>query len=293
MRALLERRNSTTWMSAITALKDICELTASEAGLLRLQRGASLQSGEKEALVEAKDPQSIAKLNEMMLTSVSPWTANTAACLLAEMGEQSALEPLLRQLASSAQIDYNVTRALGKLGDERAVEPWKTILDNRHDSARTLILEALLMLKAPGVREQILDEIQSSPQRYQIPGLLRVLRQVEGDAAIEIIEPFLDNEQHHVSTTTLLWDLGTPEAIAAIRQRLMAEDYPYAIPVIRGVVQCAARLAQTAQQDSQDEQFEKLTEFLRAVGTSKNVATQTAALEQLAEIAPDEDNSRP
>jgi HEAT repeat protein len=293
MRALLESRNSTTWMSAITALKDLGELTASEAGLLRLQRGASLQSGEKEALVEAKDPQSIAKLNEVMLKSVNSQTANTAACLLAEMGEQSALEPLLRQLASGAQIDFNVTRALGKLGDERAVEPLKKILDNRRDSARTLILEALLMLKAPGVREQILDEIESPPQRYQIPGLLRVLRQVEGDAAIEIIEPFLDNEQHHVSTTTLLWDLGTPEAIAAIRQRLMAEDYPYSTAVIRSVVECAARLAQTAQQDSQDEQFEKLTEFLRAVGRSKNVATQTAALEQLAEIAPDEDTSRP
>ncbi|MGI6417095.1 MAG: HEAT repeat domain-containing protein [Thermoguttaceae bacterium] len=293
LKELQKNQKSPMAGSIVDALKDVGEITAADAIVMKLDAGSYLSPDEKKALIETKDPRSIAKLQEVMAKSEKDYVAENAACLLAEMGEASALEPLLKRLALKERVSPNVTRALAKLGDKRAIEPLQEAPLGFSMGGGSAVREALLTLGAPGVREQVLAELARSPQSTQTSWNLWALRRAEGQAAIPVIDPFLDNEQWHITAASIMWDLGTPEAVAAIKKRLIAEDYRYGGPVIRRIVESAAELARAGDETVRLEQIEKLTGLLKEASSGKNAEGRTVAIDYLAELSPaGEESSR-
>ncbi len=82
-----------------------------------------------------------------------------AACLLAEMGDSSAYEPLIALATSSSSPPVNVFQALVPLGDNRAIEPLKGLLARSYGPTRAAVVEALLRLETPGIFEQTVADI--------------------------------------------------------------------------------------------------------------------------------------
>lgn len=67
----------------------------------------------------------------------SPWLSTKAARALGEIGDERAVEPLIKALSCrSAETREAVVDALGNIGDERAVERLNTALDDRYVSVR-------------------------------------------------------------------------------------------------------------------------------------------------------------
>lgn len=67
----------------------------------------------------------------------SPWLATKAARALGEIGDNEAVEPLIKALdCKSAETREAVVDALGKIGDERAIERLNTVLGDRYANVR-------------------------------------------------------------------------------------------------------------------------------------------------------------
>jgi HEAT repeat protein len=119
---------------AIAPLTDI--LHGSQHSLLRMNAA--------QALAEFNDPAVITALlealddeNELVLT----WVVNS----LAVLRDKRALEPLIIVLnqTPSPEIRYSVIRALGDLGDARAVEPIQRFLDHDNHHVQRYAVSAL------------------------------------------------------------------------------------------------------------------------------------------------------
>lgn len=67
----------------------------------------------------------------------SPWFSSKAARALGEIGDESAIDPLISALdCRSAETREAVADALGKIGDERAVEKLNAALADRYVNVR-------------------------------------------------------------------------------------------------------------------------------------------------------------
>lgn len=67
----------------------------------------------------------------------SPWLSTKAARALGEIGDERAIEPLISALSCrSAETREAVVDALGNIGDQRAVEKLNAALDDRYVSVR-------------------------------------------------------------------------------------------------------------------------------------------------------------
>ncbi len=86
-----------------------------------------------------------------------------AALMLGKLGDQRAVEPLIRALdAPGFQTTLNAAEALGKLGDPRAVEPLLRVVEEHNDKIREAALAALRKLgydpdDQPQAREVIVE----------------------------------------------------------------------------------------------------------------------------------------
>ncbi|CAJ36248.1 HEAT repeat domain-containing protein [Methanocella arvoryzae] len=66
-----------------------------------------------------------------------PWLSTKAARALGEIGDERAIEPLIQALSCrSAETREAVVDALGNIGDQRAVEKLNAALDDRYVSVR-------------------------------------------------------------------------------------------------------------------------------------------------------------
>lgn len=67
----------------------------------------------------------------------SPWLSTKAARALGEIGDERAVDPLINALScKSAETREAVADALGNIGDERAMERLNAILDDRYINVR-------------------------------------------------------------------------------------------------------------------------------------------------------------
>jgi HEAT repeat protein len=123
--------------AAITVLAQIGDprAIAPLTDTLRISQYALLRMNAAQALAEFKDPAAVGALlaalndeDELVLT----WVVTS----LAALRDIRAVEPLITLLnrAPSSEIRYMAIRALGDLGDKRAVEPIRCFIndDNRH-----------------------------------------------------------------------------------------------------------------------------------------------------------------
>jgi HEAT repeat protein len=83
-----------------------------------------------------------------------------AVLLLGQLRDPRAFE-ILVPLLDDAEIDYEVARALGEIGDRRAIRPLIAALRDRHALVRTLAIQSLEKLRAtealPAIRALLAD----------------------------------------------------------------------------------------------------------------------------------------
>jgi len=87
------------------------------------------------------------------LSATYSMTRLAAAEALAELGDQSAVEPLIRTLEDGKRaVRLAATEALGRIGDARALEPLTESLEDRDKHVREAASEALDRIKSRSPR---------------------------------------------------------------------------------------------------------------------------------------------
>ena len=244
LKELQTSKNSFVANSATDALRELGVLTEVEAVTFQLDRGLNSFRGDgHQVLLATKNSSIIAKLVKMARNGPSDYAEERVACLLAEMGQPEALDLLLERVVPGDRINPSVPLALAKLGDPRAIAPLKKALTRSYGTTRIAIIEALLTFDAPGILDQVMKEIEQDPEGEQTGMLLWALRRAKADAALQAIEPFLNNERWHDAAAAILWDLGTPSALAALEGKLSAAEYPYGVTAVQWAVESAAQIA--------------------------------------------------
>jgi len=96
----------------------------------------------------------------LALKDKSPFARSHAAKALGEIGDVRAVEPLIETLDDeNSDVCRNAAQALGKLGDKRAIEPLNRVLNKKHEAHKRPIRESLASLEsAREVRDAILPE---------------------------------------------------------------------------------------------------------------------------------------
>jgi HEAT repeat protein len=277
LKELTGNENRMIAIAAIDALRKLGAISELDAAIEKLGK-RTLTPAEMEALAKARDPRSIAKLKEMLETTTGNYLA---ARLLAEMGEEAAFLPLVRMLGERSRISDEVARALGKLGDPRAIEPLKRALARASVYSRAGILEGLLMLEAPGTLDQILAEVRSESPGSQATGLLLLLGRQLGNDAVAVVEPFLGHATLHRTAARVLWGIQTPEATSALKTRLLDTEYAYSDAVLTYLVNRDASTARQSGVAEWKEQVRRISTLLREVEGSPNSTTATVARQQL------------
>ena len=250
LEALRKRDDGRYEARAVDALRSIGALSDVEAALAKIGKTA-LQANELKALADAKEKRAVAKIIETLPRSGSrpggvspdPFGApaaygrqsgtNELIWLLGEIGDPAAVEPLVALVETGRITHSEIPGALAKLGDKRAIGPLQDILKrtSRGSSQRFAIFESLLKLGAPGVAKQAAEEIKTGDIR--VAGqLIGALGRSGNNEAVDVIAPFLDHPQQHNYAALALLQIGTPEALEVIKNRLTSPDSRYAFNVV-------------------------------------------------------------
>jgi HEAT repeat protein len=271
--------SDTVAAAAIQALYVMGEMSVLEVAVAKLERGVSLSRRDRHAIVKSDDEALNVKLKEMLSREPPSWQA---ACLLAEMGDACAYDVLIELAAPGGSQSFeDVCRALGALGDKRAVEPLREKLAVLRGWRRAPVLQALMMLEAPGVFEQTVDEIATSARAEWGMGLLAAVGRAAGNRAVPVLARYLDDDRLWRVAATGLWDVATPEAMRALSERLAAEQFTRSEQTLAALMEHAGRQAQEGDEDGRDALVRKMRGLLRELENGDNPATRQAARDRL------------
>jgi HEAT repeat protein len=153
----------------------------------------------------------------------------SAARALGQLGDKRAVEPLIAALGDQEQTVWqSAARALGQLGDKRAIEPLRAALKAKDGRMRSSAADALAVLgdeRAVGPLLGRLKDPQYSPPHGPI--LEGALRQI-GPPAVEPLMAALKDENwkvRHTAAVVLGW-LGDERAAEPLSVALRdAKDY--------------------------------------------------------------------
>ncbi|MFH1923811.1 MAG: HEAT repeat domain-containing protein [Planctomycetota bacterium] len=265
--------------AAIDSLKAIGVLSEVEAALSKLDV-VRLSPNEFEILAKAKDQRAVPKLVGAMQFNGDSHYVSQIAKALGEIGDPAAVEPLINVLRDSSYESTEVPLALGKLGDKRAVEPLQKMLKkpSTSSSQRFAVYEGLLMLEAPGIFEQLTADLEQNRNSHEAGQILQMLGRAGGNRAVAVIEPFLDDQRHHSSAAAVLVKIESPEALAAIKKRLLSEDYQYASSVIS---QLTRQEPSSASPELTQKRMAEVAALLRELAKSPNEMTRSYAANYL------------
>ncbi len=228
--------------AAIDALKAIGVLSELEAAIRKLDV-APLSQNEYEILAQTKEERVVNKLIATMQSNHMRYDVGPIARTLGQIGDPDAVDPLINQLLYSSQMTSEVPRALGELGDKRAIEPLQQSLTRASGSNdfRMAVQEALLMLDAPGILDQLAASLKEHKNQYDAQRILDVLGRAGDDRAVEIVAPYLDDAQLCRFAAGALLEINSDEALAEIKNRLHDEDYPHAAMVASRLIRMPPR----------------------------------------------------
>lgn len=165
--------------------------------------GGDLSALDFDALAEAHERQAVPALIAR-LGGNDYSQAGMAAKALGEIGDPRAVEPLIQALAVDSRRSglEAIPPALAKLGDPQAIEPLqaalKTLPPNSSPELRVGILEALVHLDAPDALNQaaaILEQPAGGSPGREVVLALQILGRVGNEEIIPLIEPLLDDQQ--------------------------------------------------------------------------------------------------
>lgn len=242
-----------------------------------------LSTNEFDVLIKAKDARTVPALLDALQTIRDSYYAGALARALGELGDKRAVEPLIQTLLYAEYVQEDVPRALGKLKDPRAIEPLRKTLArfSAGESRRNAVLHSLLMLEAPGILEQLADEIQKNRNSYEAQQTLQAMGKYGGNRAIQFIQPSLDDPHVCAAAAQALAELGTPAAWAALTSRLAAQDYRYARNVFPPLVQRLGQICQACDQETRRQRMWQMLALGQELTTSANPATRAVATDQM------------
>ncbi len=266
LRRLESHPNRSVAMAALDALQQIGAVTAADAALARLKAGYPREN-EVAALIHLERERALPALLAGLRSGPSEHTLGIIARALGELGDARAVEPLLTLIEYNPKIPGDVFRTLGKLGDRRAVEPLRTALaaPSRQPPERLAIREALLKLGEPGICEQLAEELRQVSEHQQAESIIRALGRSGGNEAIPVVAPYLDDARLYRAAALALLDIGSREAIAPLVERLLSADYKYSgnvVTVLSGPVFTRSLRPRSADWD------QRFVEVLRALAAS-------------------------
>lgn len=245
LRELHDGNDPQRMLPASLALRAIGAITDVELALTKLEVSTP-SSSDFERLTQSNDKRIVPKLIELLkYRSDNQFVVERIAKALGEIGDKSAVEPLIHAFVyRSGTTSVEIPRALGKLGDKRAIEPLqKSLNSSRQPGRRTssgqdaVIYEALLTLDAPGVFEQLSKNLQQSSNSSEIARIIGILGKADNKKVVPVIETYLDDQRHYQTAAAALAGMDSPEALEAIRKRLLSADYRYGTLILRHLAQ--------------------------------------------------------
>lgn len=254
-------------LAAIEALEQIGAMPAVDAALARLKLG-DVRMDRLASIVRLGDERAVPALLAALEAGHEDHVVGTVARALGELGDRRAVEPLLGVMRYRRLVSEDVVRALGKLGDRRAVEPLRAVLQRTDLQSRQVLTidAALLCLGEPDLTEQFVDDLRRTTDYHQTAQILEVLGRSGGKEAVALIAPYLDDAQLHTPATSALVDVGARKALAPLVERLLDADYPHAGDLVSVLVN---RLSYSPDRIGREGE-EEIAGLLREIGTSEN-----------------------
>ena len=197
------------------------------------------------------------------------------ALVLADMGDPSAYESLGIGAMADGDSQSQVYQALGRLG---ASEP----LNRCRRSSGTPIPRRAVSWSAVDARSSRGTRAGDRGNRGDVfAGRLEKDhargRQFGGQPRDSGVERYLGDENLWRVAANGLWDLGTPEATAVLKARLVAEDYARSEDVLASLMERAAFQAQADGEEMRQSLIQRMSELLRNLQNSTNPSTRKAA----------------
>jgi len=296
----LSHRSSNTRKAAADVLGQRREKQAVEPLIAALRKGDTLvQEAAADALGKIGDERAVAPLVALLEDDGAGWravkaleliasptavqpvipllsktgdTAERAASLLASLGPDEALAPLLAALESDdAALRGTVAGALGSFGDRQAVPALIKALDDADDGVRAAAARALGTIRDPAAHEPLARLIarRDSAASTAFHAIRRINSADAGFLAIAY--PHKEGKEQREAAMELLAGASTPPAIERAKAVVEAEQ-----PIVRVA---AAWVLHTA--GVQPElQIQRLCAFIR----STDKTAQRFAIDALAEL---------
>lgn len=186
---LLHHESSRVRQQATDVLGQVGDAVVAEQleQMLRNDRSEDVRAAAAKALGEIRDPGSVDRLIDALHDAFT--VKCRAIVALGEIGEESALAPLLAMLKDPApEIRYHATQALAQMEHDLAAKNIKPLLDDSNAMVRRGAAKALEAL-GEGDADQILG---SSSQQ----GMRRVMKSVKNSLASLSPGEFADSIQH-------------------------------------------------------------------------------------------------
>ncbi|MGH7141003.1 MAG: HEAT repeat domain-containing protein [Pirellulales bacterium] len=231
LKQLQSGRNRKLKAAAIEALARIGELTPAAAALAKISSDVA-EEGDFAIIAKAKSPEAI----PILIRALHDGKSGLAAKTLADLGSREAVQPILDEL-SIAMYPASLIEALGRLGDDLAIEPIRTALTLQQPKRApcAVFFVALARLKQPDAValataffNQALD---SDDRQYAIS----TLGKSKLSDFLPLLERHLDDDVTCRAAAAALRDNGSPEALKAVTSRLKSADYRYGTAVLNAL----------------------------------------------------------
>lgn len=187
-----------------------------------------------------------------------------AAKLLGELGDPSAVEPLIKALGDyMGDVRKAAAEALGRLKDPRAEQPLLRAFGDGREDVRFFAAKALGELKGPRAVELFITILEDGNENARAAAV-RALGECKDPQVIEPLIKTLGDEAAGVRT-------AAAAALSKLGERQWKE-------IIKGDAEDFSRLRWTGTQDSR-----VVAPFIKALG-NKNVQARSTAAEALGEL---------
>ena len=166
-------------------------------------------------------------LHVLQRAAAPPGARADDARLLGRIKADSAVEPLIKvariesKTTKGRELQQAAIRALGAIGQPRAIRPLKSIMDQTASRySRETAIEALGALGARDMTARFIRELDSAPSRSSAQALLRALGSLRAAMAIPAVGRCIKRSQNDFQMVQLaieiLEEIGDPAAVRVI-----------------------------------------------------------------------------
>ncbi len=201
--------------------------------------------------------------------------------MLGDMKDESAVKPLLNLLQYASDFDGEIPLALGKIGNQKAIEPLQKPHSIDHVLAEARDPDGACYARCPRGRADLIDAIRKTPGAEEGRTSLPLLAQTMGDDGMRLLASLLEQPQICGVAAMALWQWNTPETSKLLLTRLSAPDYEWTTTVVQELVNHHAPSIPSLEELEQNSpQLLRRAYFLEELANCENSKTRSAATEK-------------